>query len=94
MITRIVRMSFVPEEAHRFPPAFNETAPKQKAIGCVSNVMYQEIGKPNVFITISVWESEAALEGYRHSDLFYGTWAKLKPYFNETPQAYSLSEVQ
>ncbi len=94
MITRIVRLTFRAEEAWRFPEVFRATTPKQVALGCRSNRMFQEPGKPEVWVTISEWESHAALEGYRTSELFYGTWAQLKPYFAAPAEAYSLEEVR
>ena len=43
--------------------------------------------------TISHWDSEAALELYRQSELFKFTWAKTKPLFEEKAQAWSLLNI-
>lgn len=93
MLVRIVRLTFLPEEAWRFPEVFRAAVPKQARMGCTSNRMYLQAGTDNIFVTISEWESAEALEGYRKSDLFYDTWGKLKPYFCAPAEAYSLTEV-
>jgi heme-degrading monooxygenase HmoA len=39
--------------------------------------------------TFSLWESEEALNNYRHSELFSVTWAKTKILFADRPVAFS-----
>ncbi len=56
--------------------------------------LHRDTGQPNVFYTYSKWDSEAALETYRQSDLFKGAWGEVKPWFSEKPQAFSLVEQQ
>jgi heme-degrading monooxygenase HmoA len=43
-----------------------------------------------VLFTFSIWDSEAALENYRQSDLFRDTWAKTKALFAEKAEAWSM----
>ncbi len=43
-----------------------------------------------VLFTYSHWESEAALETYRHSELFAEVWAATKVLFNAKPEAWSV----
>ncbi len=44
----------------------------------------------HVLFTLSDWESEAALDGYRQSELFQKTWARVKPLFSEKAEAHSV----
>jgi heme-degrading monooxygenase HmoA len=46
-----------------------------------------------VYFTISQWESEEALNNYRHSEFFKQTWVKTKALFQERAEAYSLSSI-
>ncbi|RYF90282.1 MAG: hypothetical protein EOO00_09145 [Chitinophagaceae bacterium] len=59
--------------------------------GCVDVQLKVDIFQPGVFFTISIWESEAALNIYRDSALFRETWKKVKPHFRSKAQAWSLS---
>ncbi len=58
--------------------------------GCHSVELQRDINKPEIFFTISKWESEESLENYRNSDLFKGVWAKTKILFSEKAEAWSL----
>jgi (4S)-4-hydroxy-5-phosphonooxypentane-2,3-dione isomerase len=46
-----------------------------------------------VFFTLSVWDSEASLNTYRHSDFFRTTWAKTKVLFSDKPAAWTTKMV-
>ena len=62
--------------------------------GCHYLELLHDINDPQTYFTISLWESESALQGYRRSDLFQSTWALTKPLFAEKAVAWSThSEV-
>lgn len=93
MINRIVRMSFDPDRTTDFLRLFQKTQPLIAGFeGCKGVRLLKDIHSGQVFFTYSLWESEAALEKYRHSELFETTWAQTKQWFNERPIAWSLEE--
>jgi (4S)-4-hydroxy-5-phosphonooxypentane-2,3-dione isomerase len=90
MIIRIVKLTFQEEYINDFITIFNESkelisnfegVKKLELLQCSTN--------GNIFFTHSHWESEEALEKYRHSELFKTTWAKTKPLFSEKAEAWS-----
>lgn len=90
MLIRIVRMTFDPEAVDTFLERFDETAPQIRAFpGCHHLELWRDADTPAVFTTHSHWESEEALEQYRHSDLFRSTWDEVKPLFDAQAKAQS-----
>jgi len=95
MLLRIVRMSFQPDQVTEFLSLFNEVSSKIRGFeGCHYLKLMRDKDQSNILVTYSHWESQAALDAYRHSALFADTWAKTKVLFNGKPVAYSLEEVQ
>lgn len=93
MITRVVKMSFAPENVERFLYIFQENNQKiSNCRGCIEVRLFNEKNKPQVFFTISKWQSSEDLDNYRQSVLFKSTWAKTKVLFNDAPLAWSLEE--
>lgn len=93
-ITRIVRLSFIPEEVQAFMGIFEESAPKIRAFpGCIEVRVMQDATVPAVYYTVSRWRGHIDLEAYRNSELFKSTWAKTKVLFREKAQAYSLKAI-
>lgn len=91
MITRIVRMSFRAEEKENFEAIFAASKGKIRAMpGCRYLSLHRDHHDPSVYYTLSKWDSQADLDGYRHSELFKATWAKTKALFKEKPSAHSL----
>lgn len=91
MITRIVRMEFQPDKVETFLSHFNLYKQQIRNFPGVHRLeLHRDAGADNVFYTISEWDGEAALEAYRHSDLFRGVWAQTKVLFAAKPQAWSL----
>lgn len=92
MILRIVKMSFDPAKVQDFINLFT----KQRSLirnfpGCSHLELWESVKDGDgVMFTYSHWESEAALEVYRHSDLFAETWAATKVLFNAKPEAWSV----
>lgn len=95
MITRIVKLTFRPDETARFLQIFEES---KKAIssfpGQLNLALLRDRNQDHVFFTISVWQDEAALEAYRNSTLFATVWAQTKALFAEKAEAWSLDELQ
>jgi hypothetical protein len=95
MIKRIVKMSFHPELVDTFLMEVFETSKRKiRAFpGCHRMELLRDTHQPNVLFTLSIWENEAALDTYRHSELFQDTWAKTKVLFNDRPQAWSTDVI-
>ncbi len=94
MITRIVWMQFRPEAVNAFLALFHERAPRIRSFpGCHHLALWRDRAQPHVMCTYSLWESEAALEAYRHAELFRDTWAQTKPLFAARPRAWSFDTV-
>ncbi len=95
MIIRIVKMSFLPEKTNDFMKIFADAQHKIEAFpGCKGVDLTRDILQPNIFITISIWDSVASLDNYRNSELFKTTWAQTKILFNERPDAWSLDKLR
>lgn len=61
--------------------------------GCLHMELLRQTDNPNVLCTFSLWENEAALENYRHSELFAITWKNTKALFAEKAQAWSMETI-
>ena len=55
--------------------------------------LYQDKNDPRIFFTYSYWETEADLENYRQSELFYDVWTFTKKLFNAAPEAWSVDKL-
>ena len=84
-------MTFKPEELVDFFAMFEK---KKKSIrnfpGCHYLEVFQDKAQPNIVFTYSFWTDEAALNHYRHSELFKATWAETKARFEEKPLAHTV----
>lgn len=90
MIHRIVTMTFREDEIDSFLEVFDASKNHIRNFpGCLGLTLLQTTNKPFQMSTFSIWENEEALDAYRHSDLFKGTWAKTKILFAEKPVAFS-----
>lgn len=91
MLTRVVKMTFLPAFTEEFTAVFKDVQPKIAAsFGCSGVSLLQDKSDATVFFTISYWDDEDALNNYRHSELFTVTWAKVKPHFSARVEAWSL----
>ncbi|MGB5188774.1 putative quinol monooxygenase [Robiginitalea sp.] len=91
MLTRIVKMTFEPENIPSFERLFQASEVGIRSFpGCLKVNLLQDLRDPSVFFTYSLWESEAALEAYRQSDFFQGVWGQTRKLFSERPKAWSL----
>lgn len=94
MIKRIVKLTFRSEEIEQFRQIFEQSKAKIRAFeGCLHVELLQGTASENIFFTFSIWDSEAALNNYRHSSFFQQTWAKTKKLFSDKPEAWSVQLV-
>lgn len=94
MIVRIVKMSFEKDKIDVFKSFFETVKHKIRNFdGCLHLELLQDKANPSHIFTCSHWESEEALNNYRHSDLFQPTWAKTKALFNDKPEAWSTTII-
>ncbi|MCW5909005.1 MAG: antibiotic biosynthesis monooxygenase [Chitinophagales bacterium] len=94
MLVRIVKLTFQPEKISYFIQAFNERKHLIAACeGCLGVELLRDINTPNIFLTYSKWDSVEHLENYRQSELFIETWAIVKQWFSDKPEAWSVENV-
>lgn len=92
MIKRIVRMQFRKSKVSRFLELFRENCDAIRAFeGCLYLELLQDTEDANTYITLSIWQNAEALEAYRKSDLFAGTWKQTKKLFRKKAKAWSLT---
>lgn len=90
MITRIVKLEILSEKAADFRKTFAENHHKIESFpGCKEVRLVHAKDNENTHFTISLWESEQALESYRHSELFGVIWPTVKPWFKEKAEAWT-----
>lgn len=91
MITRIVKMTFVPEKVNDFLIVFDESKEYIRNFpGCIQMQLLKDIQHDNIYYTYSHWESEEALNHYRNSSRFREIWTKTKANFLSKAEATSL----
>jgi quinol monooxygenase YgiN len=61
--------------------------------GCLYLEIVQDVRYSNIIFSHSQWESEAALNAYRHSNFFKQTWAMTKPRFAAPAQAWTVRRL-
>jgi (4S)-4-hydroxy-5-phosphonooxypentane-2,3-dione isomerase len=93
MIKRIVKMTFRPDAVETFVnEVFESSKDSIRAFdGCMYMELLRSTDQPHVLFTLSIWASEAALDQYRHSELFRGTWVKTKALFEAPAEAWSVA---
>ena len=93
MLVRIVKMSLHSRYIEEFRTMFEEKKLKiRNSQGCELLELYQDKNNPEIFFTYSYWNDESDLERYRKSDFFKKTWQQTKGYFNEKPEAWSVTK--
>ncbi|MDX2360288.1 MAG: antibiotic biosynthesis monooxygenase family protein [Crocinitomicaceae bacterium] len=92
MITRIVKLEFEKDKTAEFL-AFFDTIKHivNEFPGCYGMKLYQDIDRPNIIMTYSHWESQKDLDRYRDSEDFGRIWPKIKPWFTNKPEAWSVN---
>lgn len=88
-----VKLTFRPELVSDFLALFEETKePHPPFPGCLHLELLREADQENVFFTCSFWENEAALDAYRHSELFKDT-CRTRALFLEKAEAWTMEVV-
>ena len=94
MFVRIVKLSFHEENIPVFLENFELMKEKiRNAEGNHFLELYQDKNNKCIFFTYSYWETEADLENYRNSELFYDVWNFTKKLFNDKPEAWSVDKL-
>ncbi|GAB3985429.1 hypothetical protein GCM10028807_00660 [Spirosoma daeguense] len=95
MLVRIVRMTFLSDKLDDFHAIFDTSKRLIRAFpGNRHLELLRDPNHPSVRMTYSLWESEAALEAYRQSELFRTTWAATKVLFAERAIAFSGEKLE
>lgn len=93
MLVRVVKMHFTPSFVAEFKILFSQVKSQISGFeGCNGVQLLQHETQPELFFTISNWQSAEYLENYRKSELFTKTWARVKPNFASKAEAWSLLE--
>jgi heme-degrading monooxygenase HmoA len=93
-VTRIVKLGI----SEKYRDAFRQFTHLQKGEilsfkGCRSLEILNSIADPEIFFTISRWESEDDLTNYRNSPFFTDNWLRIKVWFSQKAEAWSVDEV-
>jgi hypothetical protein len=62
--------------------------------GCIFLELLEDTNDPNLFMTYSVWSSEADLERYRNSEIFKEVWPQAKTLFAKEPEAQTMKRIE
>ena len=90
---RIVKLTFKSEHVQDFLEHFETVKTDINSFpGCKGMKLLREQDSSNVFFTYSEWNSNEDLENYRRSELFGGIWPKVKKWFAEKPEAWSVDK--
>ncbi|HEY1007154.1 MAG TPA: antibiotic biosynthesis monooxygenase family protein, partial [Sphingobacteriaceae bacterium] len=58
--------------------------------GCRQVELFTDTADPNIYFTVSHWDSEDHLNLYRSSAFFRETWSRVRPMFSARAEAWSL----
>ena len=94
MIIRIVKMTFREDFVDEFLARLDQRKQGIRDFdGCHYLQILQDKNHPNIIFSHSHWNSEEALNRYRHSDFFAETWTFTKSGFIAKPEAWSLDSL-
>lgn len=94
MLIRLVRMTFRADAVPAFEEIFRQSREKIRSQpGCRHLALWADATDPTILTTYSVWESEAALNQYRRSELFGSVWPRTKALFATPAVTYSFVEA-
>jgi len=94
MVTRIVKMTFKPENTEAFEEIFKKYHQEIRAVeGCQSLKMLRSSNEENVFFTYSTWKDASYLELYRKSTTFGIVWPQTKALFDKPAEAWTCDEL-
>lgn len=94
MIVRIVKLTIKNENLEECLAFTTSMQARVKAFeGCQKLELMQDVKHKQIIFSYSHWDSETALNHYRYSPFFKESWAKLKPWFQEKPEAWSMEII-
>ena len=94
-LIRVVKLHFRADAVADFLALFAARRAHIRAYpGCTHLALWRDRADPSLFFTYSHWEDEAALNAYRHSELFRATWAGTKPLFAKRAEAWSVTQME
>jgi quinol monooxygenase YgiN len=92
MLTRIVKLHFAPQHVDDFLQYFDTINQAVNTFpGCRGMKLLHDKNNPCIVFTYSIWESDAALEAYRTSPVFQEIWPKIKVWFDQKAEAWSVN---
>jgi heme-degrading monooxygenase HmoA len=90
---RIVKLTFKPEHVQDFLEHFETVKQDINGFpGCRGMKLLQHQDVSNIFFTFSEWNSNDDLNNYRKSELFGGIWPKVKLWFDQKAEAWSVDQ--
>lgn len=90
---RIVKLTFKPEHVQDFLDHFETVKHEINGFpGCKGMKLLQDQDVSNIFFTLSEWNSNEDLYNYRKSELFGGIWPKVKLWFDQKAEAWSVDQ--
>lgn len=93
-ITRVVKLTLQPQHVEAFRRVFIDHQQQiSRFEGCSALQAFQDNHDPQVFFTISQWDSEAHLYNYRFSEFFRQLWSTVKPMFAAKAVAHSMTAI-
>jgi quinol monooxygenase YgiN len=94
MIKRVVKLFMHSEHQEAFLAIYKNHIEYMAGLPEVITLELFEVkGEPGKYMTISTWTSEEGLENYRNSQYFKDIWAKIKPWFSDKPEAWTLDKL-
>ena len=94
MIQRIVKLTFKEEHSEEFAHFFTEVKEQIEANrGCNEVRLLRDVNNRNIFFTYSFWDTEDDINTYRKSELFGKVWPKVKKWFDDKPEAWSVEKL-
>lgn len=90
---RIVKLTFKPEHVQDFLEHFETVKHDINNFpGCKGMKLLQDQNSECIFFTFSEWNTNEDLDNYRKSELFGGIWPKVKKWFDQQAEAWSVDQ--
>ncbi len=90
-IQRIVKMTFKKEHCADFENFFEQIKNQVgNQPGCSGVKLLRDISDNGIYFTHSYWDKQTSLDAYRNTELFNVVWPKVKAWFADKPDAWSV----
>jgi quinol monooxygenase YgiN len=91
---RIVKLTFSPAHRQDFIDLVAKFKDQIRSYpGCQGVDFLNDRLNENIFFTYSHWDAPENLDAYRNSELFNKVWSKVKVWFSDKPEAWSVEEL-